>query len=245
MFKLRTLIVPLTIVALALVACNPAAPTEAPADTTISEQPTSAPTDIPTEVPTELPEEPTPSGPLTLTSTAFEDEGDFPMRHGIQPFVAQMEEFEFRCNGTEEGKENVSPQVSWTNVPVEAESLVLVVQDYLKFAYSDAPEEALFTHWLVYNIPPSTGGFEEGAPADLTLPDGSLQGLNDYPDEFAQGYGGPCPSVREKHMYIFTLYALDTTLDLAEGATCWDEVEPALQDHILAQAELRGIYTGV
>ena len=78
-------------------------------------------------------------------------------------------------------------------------------------------------------------------PPDLTLPDGSLQGLNDYPPPYAAGYGGPCPRYNEKHLYIFSLYALDTTLDLPASADL-KTVQTTIQGHILAQAELKAYY---
>jgi Raf kinase inhibitor-like YbhB/YbcL family protein len=55
------------------------------------------------------------------------------------------------------------------------------------------------------------------------------------------GYGGPCPPPGKPHRYFFKLYALDTLLDLKPGATK-AEVERALQNHILGQAQLMGTY---
>ncbi len=55
-----------------------------------------------------------------------------------------------------------------------------------------------------------------------------------------QEYGGPSPP-SGTHRYYFKLYALDTILDLGPGATK-KQVEAAMQEHILAQAQLMGRY---
>ena len=52
---------------------------------------------------------------------------------------------------------------------------------------------------------------------------------------------GPCPPDKE-HRYFFKVCALDTVLSLQEGATKF-EVERAMQGHILAKAELVGLFS--
>jgi len=71
-----------------------------------------------------------------------------------------------------------------------------------------------------------------------TLPDGARQGRNDFKKI---GYGGPCPPAGKPHRYFFKLYALDIKLGLGAGATKRD-VEGAMKDHIVGQAELLGLY---
>jgi hypothetical protein len=55
------------------------------------------------------------------------------------------------------------------------------------------------------------------------------------------GYGGPCPP-GGTHRYFFKLYALDTELDLESGITKAQLVE-AMENHILAEAQLMGKYS--
>jgi Raf kinase inhibitor-like YbhB/YbcL family protein len=54
------------------------------------------------------------------------------------------------------------------------------------------------------------------------------------------GYGGPCPPFGT-HRYVFHLYALDRLLDLPQGAA-GEDVLKAMQEHILIEAELAGLY---
>ncbi|NLG29240.1 MAG: YbhB/YbcL family Raf kinase inhibitor-like protein [Chloroflexi bacterium] len=146
---------------------------------------------------------------------------------------------EYSCFG-----DNASPALDWAGTPSDAESLVLTVTD------PDAPEPD-FVHWLVYNIPANSTGLPPALPAVGVLDDGALQGTNDFvflsTTEFASGapvhvlgWDGPCPP--EEHRYVFRLYALDTLLDLAPGATLV-AVSEAMQGHVLAVAELEARFT--
>lgn len=112
-----------------------------------------------------------------------------------------------------------------------AKSLALINDD------PDAPM-GTWVHWVVYNIPPDLPGFDEAAPLDTLAQMGILQGRTDFG---RREYGGPCPP-SGTHRYYFKLYALDARLELEKGATK-QEVEKAMQGHILEQAQLMGRYT--
>ena len=131
----------------------------------------------------------------------------------------------FTCDG-----ENISPPLDWDNVPAEAASLALILED------PDAPS-GVFTHWIIFNIPAKMQGLDREVPEGGHYGDQACQGMNDFSN---MGYGGPCPPQGE-HRYIFTLYALDTVLDLEEGMTK-ENLLQAMEGHILAQAELTGLY---
>lgn len=133
---------------------------------------------------------------------------------------------EFTCDGADR-----SPQLSWTTPPAGTMSLALTVID------PDAPA-GTWVHWLVYNLPPATRELPAGIAGSLRLPDGSLQGRNDFG---RVGYGGPCPPRGSTHRYFFHLLALDTRLDLPPGVTV-NQFEAAMQKHILAHAELMARY---
>ena len=75
-------------------------------------------------------------------------------------------------------------------------------------------------------------------PTTETLGNGAKQGKNDFGNI---GYGGPAPPRGRPHRYYFKLYALDTTLNLPEGASK-QQVEAAMKGHILAEGQLMGKY---
>ena len=131
------------------------------------------------------------------------------------------------CDGAE-----TSPELAWTAPPAKTQSFALIVIDRDAFFGFGS-----FTHWLLYNLPAETREIPEGLPKQEQLPDGSRQGQNDFDKS---GYAGPCPPT-SVHRYVFTLYAVDSKLNLPAGATK-KQVEDALKGHILAHGQLIGRY---
>ena len=126
---------------------------------------------------------------------------------------------------------NISPELSWQDFPDKTQSFVLIVHD------PDAPRSGGFTHWVLYNIPPTTTHIDENVSQDGQFGNLGLHGKN---DSGKIGYIGPAPP-SGTHRYFFRLFALDTMLDLPPGAT-HKEVSAAIKGHILAQSELMGTY---
>lgn len=195
--------------------------------------PTSTPAPPPT--PTAVP--PTTEPRMTLSSTAFDSGGEIPLVHAQRTFDAPGG-WTVACPG-----ENVSPPLEWSTVPPGTESLVLTCLDHIDLCEkceSLAPDNRAWPHWGIYNLPPTVDGLPAGLSAESSLPDGALQTVNGYGEI---GYGGPCPQPGHTHTYVFTLYALDTKLDLPGGTTV-DDLNAAIDGHVLAEAELRGTFTG-
>jgi Raf kinase inhibitor-like YbhB/YbcL family protein len=138
-----------------------------------------------------------------------------------QPIPAQ-----YTCDGAD-----ISPPLSWSNVPAGAKSLSLIVDD------QDAPAKT-WVHWVVYDLPPAIDSLEENLPKTDTLAGGGKQGKTDFN---RVGWNGPCPP-GGTHRYFFKVYALDITLNLPAGKTR-AEIEKAMKGHILAKGELAGTYT--
>ena len=122
--------------------------------------------------------------------------------------------------------ENRSPQLLIGSIPLNAKSLVLIVDD------PDAPS-GLWTHWLLWNIPPDKVVLEEGE-----VPKGAVQGKNSFG---RTRYDGPAPP-GGTHRYFFHVYALYAKLSLAEGASR-SELEAAMKDHVVGSAEFFGTYS--
>jgi len=126
-------------------------------------------------------------------------------------------------------QDGASPELSWSAPPEHTQSFALIVFD------RDSSFGFKFTHWVLYDIPSDKRELPENTSKQEQLPDGSRQGHNDY-DRI--GYVGPCPP-RGTHRYVFTLYALDTKLNLPPGASK-KQVVQAMSGHILASGELIG-----
>ena len=142
---------------------------------------------------------------MKITSSAFREGESIPSK--------------FTCDGG-----NTSPPLEISDVPSGAKSVVLIADD------PDAPA-GLFTHWLVWNIPPQTNSIAEGS-----APKG-MQGTNDFGKS---GYGAPCPP-SGMHRYCFRVFALDRELDLRSGAKR-SQLDAAMKGHVIAQGELIGRY---
>ncbi|HTS75060.1 MAG TPA: YbhB/YbcL family Raf kinase inhibitor-like protein [Bryobacteraceae bacterium] len=127
-------------------------------------------------------------------------------------------------------RENVSPPLTWSGVPRGAKSLALIVDD------PDAPS-GTFVHWLVWDISPETTGLAEGAGSGK-LAGGARQGRNGFGEV---GYDGPQPP-SGTHRYYFRLYALDSKIDEAAGATR-AQLDRAMRGHVMEKCELMGKYS--
>lgn len=121
-------------------------------------------------------------------------------------------------------RENVNPPLEIKGVPGSVDSLALIMDD------PDAMEPAgkIWVHWTAWNIPADKEKIGEGESL-------GTEGMTDFRDV---GYGGPNPPDGE-HTYVFRLYALDSELDLMAGASR-EELEQAMQGHIVAETELEG-----
>lgn len=154
--------------------------------------------------------------PLTIRSTAFVALGNIPAIYS--------------CDA-----DGVSPPLEWEQVPPGTRSLVLIVDD------PDAPDpaapERVFTHWVLYDLPPSAGRVDEAASPG-GLPDPGREARNDGGQ---LGYTPPCPPIG-RHRYYFHLHALDTEIGDLGPEAGRDRVETAMRGHVLESAELMATY---
>jgi len=126
----------------------------------------------------------------------------------------------YTCDG-----QGINPPLIIAEVPANAQSLALISDD------PDAPM-GTYVHWLVWNIDPKTTKIKENS-----IPQGASLGKT---SAGTTGYVAPCPPTGT-HRYFFKLYALDIKLDLTPNAGK-DNLEKAMQGHILDSAELISLY---
>ncbi len=148
---------------------------------------------------------------MKISSSAFQNNGKIPA-------VYTCDEADY------------SPPLQWSGVPAGTKSLALLADD------PDAPM-GTWVHWVIYNIPVTNQGLAENFSREPKLPDGTLQGVNDFGKI---GYGGPCPP-GGTHRYFFKLYALDALLPDSPGLNK-KALLNTMEGHILEQAVLMGTY---
>jgi Raf kinase inhibitor-like YbhB/YbcL family protein len=153
------------------------------------------------------------TAPFELASIAIFADTVIPDRHS--------------CKG-----EDISPELYWGDPPAGTQSFALTFND---------PEARTsgWMHWVVFNIPAAVRGLTEAIEPGAIIEGTMVHGANDWG---TLEYGGPCPPEGVTHRYVFTLYALDTLLDLEPGANKI-ELAAAIDGHILAQIELAASFT--
>ncbi|WP_134090480.1 YbhB/YbcL family Raf kinase inhibitor-like protein [Olivibacter sp. XZL3] len=138
------------------------------------------------------------------------------IRSTFEPFTEIPQKY--TCLGL-----NVSPPLTFEEIPPETVSLVLLLEDM------DATP-TVWTHWHVFNIPPTTHSVEEGQ-----IPKGGIEGLC---NNHTFGYEGPCPKYFSgTHQYAFKLYALSKLLALPP-TTEPEQIKEEMKGYIVSTAEL-------
>lgn len=145
---------------------------------------------------------------MKLTSPVFSHQTLFPAR--------------YTCDGI-----NISPPLSWSEVPANTKSLTLIMDD------PDAPRRT-WDHWIIFNLPVNITFLVEG---EKKFPSETKFGKNSWGKT---EYGGPCPPDKQ-HRYFFKLYALDTYLELPNRANK-EQIKQAMKGRIIAEVELIGLY---
>jgi Raf kinase inhibitor-like YbhB/YbcL family protein len=176
------------------------------------------------------------AGGFQLTSSTFTNGDTLPISM-INNIIANGVNM-CSIDGTPGG--NQSPALSWTNAPARTQSFVVVTYDVT----------AAFTHWGMYNIAATATGLPENAGVA-----GSTYGSQIVNDFFVgPEYDGPCPPAGvapHVHHYVFTVYALDTTLKLpgsqnfpaSAEALYHALIKAGRYHHILASSRMVGFYS--
>jgi len=154
---------------------------------------------------------------ILLSSEAFAHNSDMPLRYSAYG-------------------ENVSPDLTWRNLPAGTRQLALILDDPV---FGLPP----FVHWVAYNVPATATGLPEGLSPDAIVAHPGLEGMiNGANGTRRTGYFGPRPPADGKvHTYNFRIYALDYELNLPDGYSKHSLLQ-AMEGHILATGLLTGNY---
>ena len=144
---------------------------------------------------------------IKVTSPAFQEGKPIPKKYS--------------CDG-----DDINPALVIGGVPREAKSLALILDD------PDGPA-GVWTHWLIWNLAPSTRKIKEHVAYKGLVPGTNSGGKIEY--------SGPCPP-EGTHHYYFRIYALDTTLELPQGVSR-TFLEEAMKDHVIGKGSLMGTYS--
>lgn len=133
---------------------------------------------------------------------------------------------------------NLSPPLSWTDLPAGTEQLAVVCAD---FGAGNPPP---WVHWIIYNIPASADGLPEGLPIDPDQPmpaglEGAVHGANGWGRE---NWRGPAPPGTSIHHYNFSVYALSRRLDLPAGLTR-EEMLAEIAPYVIGRGVMIPMYT--
>jgi Raf kinase inhibitor-like YbhB/YbcL family protein len=144
---------------------------------------------------------------MEISSSAFANNENIPAK--------------YTCDG-----DNISPPLTFSNVPENTKTLLLLVDD------PDSPN-GTWIHWSLWNIDPSSTEIKENE-----APENAKEGMTSFG---FRHYGGPCPP-SGTHRYFFKLYALDKTVELDTGSTAQD-LAVSIDGHVLEEAALIGLYS--
>jgi Raf kinase inhibitor-like YbhB/YbcL family protein len=163
---------------------------------------------------------------------------------------------------------NRNPHLAWTDVPAGTRSFVVTCIDHdcpsapddVNRTGREVPASLRrvdFTHWLLADVPASVREIPEGSHSDSVTPRGKpadaapvgVHGVNDYTSWFAGdpdmegvwcGYDGAAPPWNDSipHRYEFTVTAIDIPSLGLDAGFSRDDLEAAMDGHVLASASL-------
>ena len=165
---------------------------------------------------------------MTLTSTSIQDGARIPVRFGgddQKRACSPRNPAICPCPG-----KNVSPELAWHDAPAATRSFAILMYDV------DGQYGAGVSHWVAYNIAPTTTELKEGdATAGIGFTGGAGTRAN-------ANYIGPCPPQGDgPHHYLITVMATDLEPSLAAGLTR-EQFFAQAKGHLLSSATIGGLF---
>ena len=160
---------------------------------------------------------------LKLTSSAFPEGGMIAAKYAGHLVTKRGASAPTDCGG-----QNVSPALSWTNVPAGTKSFGLVIYD------PDGAKGGGAVHWVAYGIAGDLRSLPEGFGNKTTGYVGGSGAAGNH------DYMGPCPTPGHTNHYVFSLYALDLAPDALQPGLSRDQFLDAVKGHVLDNGSLIG-----
>lgn len=128
--------------------------------------------------------------------------------------------------------DNLSPAFELHGISPKAQSIAIILED------ASHPIFPNYAHWLIWNISVQSNISEAISPgATVKTLGNAVQGK-------AYGrnkYKGPKPPLKAIHNYVFTIYTLDSKIELASSGNKAQLLQ-AMDGHILQKSTLTGKY---
>jgi Raf kinase inhibitor-like YbhB/YbcL family protein len=155
---------------------------------------------------------------FTLSSSAVQDNGVLATKNACNDKQRTP-----NCVG-----ENISPPLTWSNVPEGTKSFALVLVD------PEGRAPAGVTHMVVYGIPADVKGFAEG---ELSKPSDKFVGGKSTMNQEVYFGPGPPPNAHWHH-YTWTVVATDLDPKALQPGMTREELAAGLKDHVKGSAGL-------
>ena len=128
--------------------------------------------------------------------------------------------------------QDISPEFLIKNLSPYAKTLAITLEDIKHPLFKN------FTHWLIWNIPAGEK-VSEAIPGGKTVP--CLRNARQGIGYGVYKYAGPKPPKGKQHLYRFTVYALDSEIELKILPTKSSFIKKA-KEHIIQQGSIVGSF---
>lgn len=153
---------------------------------------------------------------LTLSSPDFKDGGNLPI--------------DFTCDG-----KGVSPSLSWSNIPENAQSLVVIMDTIPGPLRPGEVDIGKHFYLTIFNIPTTVSSISAGATNIGTFGQ-NFQGKK-------MGYTPPCSQGPGSKKYSIYLYALSSKLTISATDATENSLNDAMSGKIISTAEISVFYS--
>ena len=153
---------------------------------------------------------------MSLSSSDFKDGGSLPQ--------------DFTCDG-----KGISPPLNWSNVPSNAQSLVLIMDTIPGPLRPGEVDIGKHFYLTVFNIPITVSSISAGATNIGTLGQ-NFQGKK-------LGYTPPCSQGTGSKMYSIYLYALSSKLTISASNATESSLMAAMNGKVISTAEMSVFYS--